>query len=98
MSEAVSVLSLAKKAGKLVSGSFQTSESIRMSDALLVIIATDASRNTKNRFSGQCTLKRIEFIEAFDRRTLGQAIGKDWISVVALTDENFKKLFLSKFR
>ena len=48
---ALFALSLAMKAGKLVSGEFMTERSIKDGEAKLVIIADDASPGTTKNFS-----------------------------------------------
>ena len=47
-------LGLAMKAGSVVSGEFMTEKSIRDGRAELVIVAEDASANTKKKFSDSC--------------------------------------------
>ena len=49
-SRARSYLGLAKKAGKVRSGEFQTEEAVKKKLACLVILAADASDNTKKKF------------------------------------------------
>lgn len=46
-----SLLSLAMKAGKLVSGEFLTEKAVKTGKATLVIAAEDASDNTKKMFT-----------------------------------------------
>ena len=46
----LSYLGLAKRAGKVASGEFQTEEAIRKGKAELVLVAGDASDNTKKKF------------------------------------------------
>ena len=46
-----SMLGLAMKAGKVVSGEFAVDKSIKDGSAWLVIIASDASDNTTKKFS-----------------------------------------------
>ena len=47
-------LGLAMKAGDVVSGEFMTEKSIREGIARLVIVAKDASGNTKKKFADSC--------------------------------------------
>ena len=54
-----SMLGLAMKAGKVVSGEFATDKSVKSGNAWLVIVSEDASDNTKKMFSNMC-----EFYEA----------------------------------
>ena len=79
-----SMLGLAMKAGKVVSGEFAVDKSIKDGSAWLVIIASDASDNTTKKFSNSC-----EFYGT--KEELGRAIGRDMRSSLAITDEGFAK-------
>jgi ribosomal protein L7Ae-like RNA K-turn-binding protein len=46
------------KAGKVASGEFMTEKAVKTSMAHLVIVAEDASANTKKMFSDMCTFCR----------------------------------------
>lgn len=49
-SKALSMISLATKAGKVASGEFCTEKEVKSGRAYLVIVAGDASDNTKKKF------------------------------------------------
>jgi len=49
-SKALSLVSLATKAGKTASGEFCTEKEVKTGMAELVIVAEDASANTKKKF------------------------------------------------
>lgn len=46
----LSMIGLAKRAGKVVSGEFSTEKAVKENKAKLVIVSEDASNNTKNFF------------------------------------------------
>ena len=50
LNKSLSLLSLATKAGKTKSGEFLTEKAVKEGDAYLVIVAADASDNTRKRF------------------------------------------------
>ena len=50
MNKVLSLLGLAFRSGNLVSGEFATREAVRKKAATLVIVANDASDNTKKMF------------------------------------------------
>ena len=56
---ALSLLGLATKAGKCQSGEFMTEQAIKGGSAHLVIIAKDASDNTKKHFTDMCNYRNI---------------------------------------
>jgi len=86
-----SMLSLAMKAGKVVSGEFMVENAIKEKSAKLVILATDCSDNTKKKFSDRCTYRSIPYYEFSDKDELGHCIGKEFRACVAVLDEGFAK-------
>lgn len=87
----MSLLSLAQKAGKLKSGEFQTTEAVKGKKAFIVLVATDASDNTKKEFRNMCAYYETPYYEFSTKENLGRAIGKDVRSSVAVLDEGFSK-------
>ncbi|MCR4908812.1 MAG: ribosomal L7Ae/L30e/S12e/Gadd45 family protein [Lachnospiraceae bacterium] len=85
----LSLLGLAAKAGKVVSGDFSTLEAIKSRKAFLVILAEDASKNTAKKFGDKTSYYRVPLIRYATVETLAHAIGKDMRSVAALTDQGF---------
>ena len=59
MNKVHSMIGLATKAGKVVSGEFAVEKAIKDGKAFLVIIAEDASDNTKKHFSDMCIYSKI---------------------------------------
>ena len=85
----LSMLGLCMKAGRIKSGAFATDDAVKSLKAYLVIIAEDASDNTKKEFSNMCSYYEIPFWEYGTKESLGRAIGKEERSVVAVCDEGF---------
>ena len=81
-----SLLGIAMKGRNLVSGEFQTLEAIKKGSAMLVIIAEDASDNTKKLFSDKCRFYQIPVFQYGNREELGKAVGKDLRSSVGVCD------------
>ena len=52
---ALSMLSLAAKAGKVASGEFSVEKAVKSRKAYLVLVADDASENTKKLFRNMCS-------------------------------------------
>lgn len=96
MSKALSMLSLAAKAGKLVSGGFMTEKAIQEGLAQLVIIAGDASENTKKKFTNKCKYYKVRCVILADSAILGKQIGKQERTTVAVTDDGLAKQILVK--
>lgn len=70
----------------LVSGEFQTEEAVKTGSAMLVIVAEDASANTKKLFHDKCSFYEVPVYEYGTKEELGRAIGKDIRSSLAVCD------------
>ena len=81
-----SLLGIAMRGRNLVSGEFQTLEAIKKGSAMLVIIAEDASDNTRKLFSDKCSFYEVPVIRYGTKEGLGRAIGKDIRSSVGVCD------------
>ena len=82
----LSLLGLAMRGRRLVSGEFQTEDAVKSGKAMLVIIAEDASANTKKLFTNKCTYYQVPVYEFGTKEELGRAIGKDYRSSVGVCD------------
>lgn len=90
----LSLTGLAMKAGKVVSGEFTTEKSVKTGKASLVIIAEDASDNTKKKFQNMCSFYGVPICFAGNREALGKAVGKEFRASLAVLDDNFTKAIL----
>ncbi len=91
-------LGFAARAGKAPSGEFQTENAVKQRKARVVILAEDASDNTKKQFMNMCTSAGIPCVTLGDKSTLGHAIGKDFRSSCAITDKSLADAFLKSMR
>lgn len=82
-------LGLAMKGGNVASGEFMTEKAIRDGRARLVIVAEDASANTKKKFANSCYFYQVPYVEFGDKDLLGNAIGKEFRASLAVTDRGF---------
>ena len=57
--KALSMIGLATKAGKVASGEFCTEKEVKSGRACLVIVADDASDNTKKKFQNMCDFYQV---------------------------------------
>ena len=81
-----SLLGIAMRGRNLVSGEFQTMESIKKGSAMLVIIAEDASDNTRKLFTDKCSFYEVPVLQYGTKEALGRAIGKDLRSSIGVCD------------
>ena len=82
----LALLGLAMRGRNLVSGEFQTENAIKDGSAMLVIVAEDASENTKKLFKDKCSFYHVPVFGYGTKAMLGRAIGKDLRSSLAVTD------------
>lgn len=85
----MSLLGLAQRARKVVSGEDLVVKEIQNGRAKLVILAKDASRNTSKKIKDKCQYYRVPLRHADTRETLGHAIGKDARVVAAILEPGF---------
>ncbi|WP_071459481.1 YlxQ family RNA-binding protein [Bacillus massilinigeriensis] len=86
-----SLLGLANRARKTISGEELAVKEIRNGKAKLVLLSRDASVNTQKKILDKCNYYRVPYRFVEDRYTLGGAIGKEARVVVALLDDGFAK-------
>lgn len=85
----LSLLGLARRAGKVVSGEFSVETAIRDGSARLVIVAEDASANTHKLFSDKCSYYHVPRKVFGTKNILGTTLGKEERASVAVKDEGF---------
>lgn len=90
--KALNLLGLAIRARQLESGSPTVLDAIRKQRAKLVIIAEDASPNTKKQFLDKCDFYKIPPYVMFSKDEISKAIGKER-TVCAFTDNGFAQSF-----
>lgn len=96
LNRALSMLSIAAKAGKVESGGFLSEKAIQEGRACLVIIAGDASDNTKKRFVDKSTYYHVPYRIICDGVTLGKMIGKQNRTTVTITDQGLAQQIINK--
>ncbi|MDQ0214260.1 ribosomal protein L7Ae-like RNA K-turn-binding protein [Oikeobacillus pervagus] len=87
----VSLLGLANRARKVISGEELTVKEIQRGRAKLVLLSKDASSNTMKKLTDKCEYYQVPLKMIENRSVLGQAIGKDSRVVVAILDEGFSR-------
>ena len=93
----LSYLGLATRAHKLVSGEFMTEKAVKEGKAELVIVAEDASDNTKKMFRNMCEFYHVSMYIMSNKETLGHAIGKQFRASLAVLDHGFANAIQKQF-
>ena len=92
----LSLFGLAARAGKMASGEFQTETAVKSGTAFLVVVAQDASNNTKKLFQDKCSFYKIPILILGTKEELGHAIGKEYRASLAILDAGFAEAIIKK--
>ena len=87
----LNMLGLARRAGRVVSGEFSTEKAVKTGKACLVLVASDASENTKKMFLDMCSFRGVPVRTGPEKAVLGHAIGQEMRASLAVTDEQFAR-------
>lgn len=87
----LSFLGIATKAGKTVSGEYSVEKAVKENRAALVLVAEDASDNTRKMFGNMCLFYHVPIYIYGTKEELGKAAGKEMRASIAVVDEGFGK-------
>lgn len=96
MNKILSMIGMAMKAGKIVSGEFMTEKAVKTGMAFLVIVSAEASENTKKMFRNMCIFYNVPMYCYGTKDELGHCIGKEFRASMAVTEEGFAKSIMKK--
>lgn len=82
---ALRLLGLAARAGAVVPGTERAREAVRAGEAKLVLVAVDASDNSRDKILPLLRVRGVPHLVRFDRAALGAAVGRGPLSAVAVT-------------
>lgn len=92
MNKLLHFIGIAYRAGKVQKGAFLAEKAIKEASACLVLIAQDASENTKDKFISMCKYYEVDCFLTESKELLGRVTGGgDNRSVLAMTDEGFAR-------
>ena len=91
-----SMLGIATKAGKIVSGEFMTEKVVKSGTACLVIVSEEASDNTKKMFTNMCRFYKVPLHIFGTKIELGASMGKEFRASAAVIDPGFAKAIQEK--
>ena len=94
----LSLLGLAMRGRNLVSGEFQTETAVKNGSAMLVVIAEDASENTRKHFTDKCSFYEVPVYVYGTKESLGRAIGKDYRSSVGVCDAGLADAIIKQLK
>lgn len=94
----LSMIGLAFRAGKAVGGEFASEKAVKSGKARLVIVAKDASANTRKKFTDMCRFYDVAMESIATRADLGRWTGKTYRASICILDEGFANTVKEKIR
>lgn len=85
-SKVLSLIGIAARGRNVVSGEFSTENAVKDGSAYLVVVAEDASANTKKKFTDKCRFYEVPCFVYESKENLGHSIGREMRSSLAVTD------------
>lgn len=83
----LSYVGLGIKSRNVECGEFLTEKAVKENRAYLVIVAEDASQNTKKKFTNMCEWYKVPIYFIATKEELGHAMGKEMRASLAFTDQ-----------
>ncbi len=95
MDKALGYLSLACKAGKLITGADQCIDALKRNKAKLIVLASDASDNAQKRADGMLYGRTVPLCRcAYTKTELACAVGANGpVAIAAVCDEGLARAF-----
>lgn len=92
----LSMIGLAARAGALCSGEYAVEKAVKSRHGKLVIVAGDASDNTKKMFKDMCSFYHIPIRIFATKEELGHWTGKAYRASICILDEGFAKSVIER--
>ena len=83
----LSYIGISTKSGNIASGEFLTEKAVKDGSAYLVIVAEDASDNTKKKFKNMCSFYEVPLYYFENKQSLGHSMGKEFRASLAFLDK-----------
>ena len=92
----LSLIGLASRAGAVKSGEFSVEKAVKSGKGRLVIVAEDASDNTKKMFEDMCRYYHTPIRIFGTKEELGRWSGKAYRASICVLDEGFAKSVIER--
>lgn len=92
----LSLIGLATKAGKTMSGEFSTEKAVKTGVACVVLVSEEASENTRKKFQNMCTFYEVPLYFYGMKLELGAAMGKEFRASLAVTDPGLSNAIIKE--
>ena len=91
-------LGLAMRARKVIVGTDPTIHALRMHKLSLILLATDASHTTRKKIYDKAKTYEVFILEELTSFEISNALGKEGIKVIGITDRGFSQLLMDQKR
>jgi ribosomal protein L7Ae-like RNA K-turn-binding protein len=91
-------IGLAYRARKVVVGTEQTIDQLRKKKLFVIILASDASLLTQKKIRDKAKFYETPVIDDLNAFELSNAVGKNDIKVIGITDQGFYRLLMDQKR
>lgn len=92
----LSLIGLATKAGKTMSGEFSTEKAVKTGVACVVLVSEEASENTRKKFQNMCTFYEVPLYFYGTKLEFGAAMGKEFRASLAVTDPGLSNAIIKE--
>ena len=92
----LSMIGMASKAGKTVSGEFSTEKAVKSGRAFLIVVSEEASANTRKKFTDMCSFYEVPMAIFGTKEELGRWTGKTYRASICILDEGFARALTKK--
>ena len=85
----MNLLSMAARGRRIVSGAFVAEEALKRKQGTYLLLAADASEETKAKFTRMAAQLNVPAAELLTMQQLGHCLGKEYRAVAVLIDRGF---------
>ncbi|AOH47617.1 50S ribosomal protein L7ae [Selenomonas sp. oral taxon 920] len=86
---AMNLLSMAARGRRIVSGAFAAEEALKRGQGTFLLLARDASEETKTKFVRMAAHLNVPAAELLTMQQLGHCLGKEYRAIAVLIDRGF---------
>lgn len=96
--KAIRYLSLAAKAGRLVTGAEECEKALKRKKGVLIVLAADAASNTRKRADALSNDSGVRLVQTeYTKSELAAAVGRgNSVALALVTDEGLAKAFTAE--
>ena len=96
MNKVLSLLGLAKRAGKVIVGTDAVISKLQVNDLHLIFIAKDSSLATIDKIEKKAFYYNVRIIKSFTSDEISNAIGSNNNKVIGISDPGFAKAMINR--